>query len=474
MKEDKLHRLTVAVHSALSQWHNTEIEPLPWSEMVIISQQMAIQSTSDLQLIVKGVLLNALDALEEKASEKAKILRLRFLDLLTTTATANCLNLSIDMVHKRQRAAIEDMASLVWDMELGARHQRAEQILQRLEIPIPSKLFGVDDKLMELVRALTTDNRGYTTAIVGIGGIGKTSLADAVVRHLAEESAFVDIAWISARQERFTFWHGLDDNREGPPALTTEKLMEILIEQLGTQGMTNCSQAQKQSMLRAQLKSKPHLVVLDNLETAVDYRALIPEMQRLSGPTHFLFTSRDRLLAYPSIYSLDLDELSAVDSLAMLRHEAKERGLAAISSAPNEALLHLYDVAGGNPLALKLLLGQLQSLSLSQVVNNLYEARGKPVEELYRFIYRRSWQLLTDEARKTLAVMPLLAETGGGLDQLGRLSDLPTDLLTAALQQLIALSLVNVKGPLDRRRYSIHRLTATFLVNEVLKWQTVT
>ena len=40
-----------------------------------------------------------------------------------------------------------------------------------------------------------------------------------------------------------------------------------------------------------------------------------------------------------------------------------------------------------------------------------------------------------------------------------------------ALRQLVALCLVNVMGTVDSRRYGIHRLTETFLLNEVLKWQ---
>ena len=56
-------------------------------------------------------------------------------------------------------------------------------------------------------------------------------------------------------------------------------------------------------------------------------------------------------------------------------------------------LLQVYEVAGGNPLALKLLVGQMHVLALSRVVDDLREARGQKVEELYRYIYWRSWNL---------------------------------------------------------------------------------
>ncbi len=43
--------------------------------------------------------------------------------------------------------------------------------------------------------------------------------------------------------------------------------------------------------------------------------------------------------------------------------------------------------------------------------------------------------------------------------------------LSQSLRQLAALSLVQISGDLEDRRYIIHRLTETFLLNEAIKWQ---
>ena len=63
------------------------------------------------------------------------------------------------------------------------------------------------------------------------------------------------------------------------------------------------------------------------------------------------------------------------------------------------------------------------------------------------------------------------ATHAAALAQIVALSTLDEEAATSALQQLAGLSLVNVGGTLEARRYSIHRLTETFLLNEVLKWQ---
>jgi hypothetical protein len=282
---------------------------------------------------------------------------------------------------------------------------------------------------------------------------------------------FADICWVSARQERFTLWDGLQASPQGAPALTVAALLDAVIEQLGFLDLSGQAPAQKQERLRTRLKAQPYLVVVDNLETAADYRALVPDLQSLVNPSRFLLTSRHSMHDYPGIHNLSLDELSAADTLTLLRHEAGQRGLAEVAASPDNRLMRVHEVTGGNPLAIKLLVGQMHTLSLPRVVDDLRQARGRRVDELYHFIYWRSWQLLSEDARRVLAIMPLVAESGGGLAQIGALSELHEESLAAALTQLVTLCLVNVQGTVEARRYGIHRLTESFLLNEVLKWQ---
>lgn len=468
MRED----LVGAVQTVLRRWHAGKQDRAPWDEMLSVAERLAESPVPDPDLAVKQTVLDALNAMQQHgAGEGAAILRLRYLDAYTATATANRLNLTEDVVFKRQRSALADLAQIIWQEEVEARAAKENRIAARLEIKDPPRLFGLDDKLTQLTSALTSGASPWLVAIVGIGGIGKTSLADAAVRALSHNPAFVDIAWLSARQERFVVWNGLQDPPEGTPALTSERLVDGVIDQFGFRNLSRLGLAGRRERVRQKLKKLPYLIVIDNLETAADYRALVPELWELANPSKILLTSRHRLHDYPGILCLGLDELSAPDSLALLRHEARERGMHDVSTAHDEILLQVHEVAGGNPLALKLLMGQMHTLSLSRVVDDLRQARGRKVEDLYRFIYWRSWQLLTPPSRQVLAIMPLVAETGGGLAQIAALSELGEEQLEAPLSQLVTLCLVNVQGTLEERRYGIHRLTETFLLNEVLKWQ---
>lgn len=76
--------------------------------------------------------------------------------------------------------------------------------------------------------------------------------------------------------------------------------------------------------------------------------------------------------------------------------------------------------------------------------------------------------MLAESSRQLLLVMPLVQN--GTIDQLATTAQLTMGDLHDALAQLITLSLLEVSGTIDQRRYRIHRLTETFLLNEVVKW----
>jgi hypothetical protein len=114
--------------------------------------------------------------------------------------------------------------------------------------------------------------------------------------------------------------------------------------------------------------------------------------------------------------------------------------------------------------------GQVSILSLPQVLKNLKQAQGKTIDDLYTFIYWQAWLMLDTISQKTFLMMPLAHE--GTVPQLIHLTKLETKDLEQALQQLTELSLVQVGGNLEERRYTIHRLTETFILNEAIEWKT--
>ena len=466
MSDIEPKKLYTDVHEALKLWHSAQAETSPLDYLYLF-QQARHRGADNARQATNEVILAGLDALEENQGRDADLLRLRFLDRHVMRTVANQLNMAESTANKKQRQAIQLLTDIMYEQEQQARSDRQALLERRLELPPDVLLIGVESRLDELQQLVTSGQEPWIVSIEGLGGIGKTALANALVRRVALSSRFYDVAWVSAKQQEFLPSTGFHEI--GRPALDADTLIDSLLEQFDRRDILVRSPQEKLAALTERLKKQSLLIVIDNLETLVDYQTLLPLLRKLAHPARFLLTSRHSLRAHSEVACFELPELSQDDTLAFLRQEAQVRRLDALSQATDRQLHSIFEVVGGNPLALKLVVGQIASLPLSQVLDNLREARGKKIEELYNFIYWQAWAALDNDGRQALLSMPLAQN--GAIDQLMAVSELEPDDLAQALEQLVSFSLVDVGGDLEQRRYRIHRLTETFLLNEVIKWQ---
>jgi DNA polymerase III delta prime subunit len=453
------------IHQALRAWHALHTENV-LTDLLLAHQIRAEREVATPRLISNQILINGLDGLRQANAEAADLLQRRFLNQETALEVAHSRNLSEDVIFQRQRAAIAQLAGVIWGQEKELRQRRVRRIEARLEAPTYSRLFGVAEKMAEVRTRLETDSEPWLIALEGLGGVGKTSLADALVRELACRVHFREIGWVSARRRLFRL-SGEIETLDSQPGLTLAELVDRLVDQFELVGLRRRSDAEKLASAKDFFKSQPCLVVIDNLETAPNYSALVPQLRELVNPTRFLITTRYSLRDVSGVYILTLRQLSRDDTLALIRHEAETRGLHELADASEAELGQIYDVTGGNPLATKLIIGQIHTLSLPTALARLSTAKGKPVEELLTFIHANAWQTLDQDSRRVLQAMLLVAEEGGRLEQIAAAAELERDDTATCLHRLATLSLVNVGGDLKERRYSLHQLTQTFLARQV-------
>ncbi|MEZ4707273.1 MAG: BTAD domain-containing putative transcriptional regulator [Caldilineaceae bacterium] len=369
-----------------------------------------------------------------------------------------------------------DVRSTIYDLRTEPVTQaivnRKSDIVNHLD-PLPDqRLFGIEAPKARLLEVLNAAGRPWLAAIDGIGGIGKTTLATLLVHELLPSNRFAHMAWVSAKQEEFRPAVGIaaiNNGITGRPALDVETLTNALLEQLMERPPLTAALPEKQAALTSLLKAQPHLIVVDNLETVADYQALIPFLRQLANPSKFLVTTRFTLQAYSDIFCYSLTELPADEVHAFIRYDAAGRNIQRLANASDEQLQSIYEVVGGNPLALKLVIGQAAFLPLSQVLENLQLAQGKKIDQLYIYIYWQAWEMLDAAGRQLFLAMPAVDD--GTFMELVMVSGLDPDETQEALVRLIDLSLVQTGGDLDEPRYRLHRLTETFLMHEVLKWQ---
>ena len=455
--------LQTAVSAALKNWADLNGTTTNLLENLLLVQQerekTASLSPAARRLAANQILLDGIDGLSRQDPTGAKVLRLRFMDGDTVLMAARKLNLSEDQLKRRQRTAIRRLTDLIWERETAVRTDRIHTIQAQLMPAGYDKLFGVQAVEAELMAHLQTAVSPHVIALVGIGGIGKTSLADTAARQLAAEFRYEEIVWLRVNAEE-------SDHATHTPQTTLEQILDGIAERICPQATA----AERDVSLRRTLKSSPHLIIIDNLESDADVAFMLDALSDLANPSKFLLTTRVRLPASASTLSLFLAELSLADAGDLIRHQAKLIGLSDLANVPDEAIAHIYEATGGNPLAIKLVVGLTTVLPLPQILQELTTAHTAQVEAMYRHIYWQTWRILSENAKILLEMMPMSAGVGVQPAQMEAMSELTAVQLWPAIAELVNHSLLEPRGTVWERRYGIHRLTESFLRTEIIQW----
>jgi hypothetical protein len=83
---------------------------------------------------------------------------------------------------------------------------------------------------------------------------------------------------------------------------------------------------------------------------------------------------------------------------------------------------------------------------------------------LFDYIYREIWENLHDDSKTTLLALTQAGESGFTFEHLTDISGLDESKASAALEELVLLSLVDLGGNLSERRYRLHRLDGSLLL----------
>lgn len=187
--------------------------------------------------------------------------------------------------------------------------------------------------------------------IVGEGGLGKTSLALKVAYEVLDKypSSYDAIIFVTAKTSQLTNTEIL---RIKGSINTSIGLFEVAASALGGQGSDPLED------LINVLSEFKVLLIIDNLETVIDghMHALL---SRIPHGSKILITTRIRLGAYE--FPVQLEPMSELEGVQLLRATAKVRGCGRLVAASNKTLAGFCSRMRNNPLHIKWFVSAVQA-----------------------------------------------------------------------------------------------------------------
>ena len=333
-------------------------------------------------------------------------------------------------------------------------------------------LLGREPLINEILTVLSDPDARSIVAIDGVGGIGKTALAQEVVLSARQKKLFSTVVWVS----------GAKGNRPSGTSVnsfTFNTVLNAIGNELNLPDLLQLTETEKANRIHALLRRHRILVVLDNLETAAEAQTeIVQKLQPLLGISRALLTSRQRFAA--DLYAIHLEGLAPTAAHQFLRQEGQDRRVHSLATARDAELTQITQVTGASPLAMKLVVGQLGFLTLDLILTHLQAvkplSRNSETDEylnLYKYIYFPSWGLLSELGKDLLVAMaPFVPGVGGLLPALQAVSGMTTVELPTYTHELWRLSLLEIgeasPAGLGEKRYYLHALTRHFVLSDIV------
>lgn len=307
----------------------------------------------------------------------------------------------------------------------------------------PPVFIGRSEPLARLKQALTAVSGSPRLGIVGMGGIGKTTLALHLAHTLRDH--FPDgVLWANVVDEQ-------------PEEIATQWAAAY-----GYDLSQQKSGEERLAVVKRLLADKHALLILDDVWAGSKIRYLLPE----SGRCAVLITSRvERVVRSVGAKPVLLAQFTPESGRDLLLHYVDDDRV----KADPAAVAEICRLVGNLPLAISIsgsYLAYRPYRTLADFVTQLKQ-QIKPLdltedEQRLRETFEISWQYLESTQSHLFALLGLFNGRSFSLeaiDKIARIAGTDIFLIEDRLQELVQLSLLRVEG---HRRYRQHMLLATF------------
>jgi DNA-binding SARP family transcriptional activator len=285
------------------------------------------------------------------------------------------------------------------------------------------------------------------SALAGIGGVGKTTLAVHV-----------------AHQARSAFPDGqlyVDLQGAGPRAAEPETVLGSFLRALGTADSAIPDSLQERAALyRSVLDGRRVLVLLDNAKDAAQVRPLLPGTEGCAA----LVTSRVRMVDLAGSHLVDLDVMSPDEALSLFTKIVGEERVA----SEREAALDVVAACGFLPLAIRIAASRLaarRTWTVSVLAAKLADERRR-LDELQagdlavKATFELGYGQLEPAQARAFRLLGLADGPDISLAAAAAVLDLPPEETEDLLESLVDTSLLESAAPGRYRYHDLVRLYA--------------
>ncbi|MFF3911480.1 BTAD domain-containing putative transcriptional regulator [Streptomyces sp. NPDC001848] len=285
------------------------------------------------------------------------------------------------------------------------------------------------------------------SALAGIGGVGKTTLAVHV-----------------AHQARTAFPDGqlyVDLQGAGPRAAEPETVLGAFLRALGTADSAIPDSLEERSALyRSVLDGRRVLVLLDNARDAAQVRPLLPGTEGCAA----LVTSRVRMVDLAGAHLVDLDVMSPDEALSLFTKIVGEERVA----SEREAALDVVAACGFLPLAIRIAASRLaarRTWTVSVLAAKLADERRR-LDELQagdlavKATFELGYGQLEPAQARAFRLLGLADGPDISLAAAAAVLDLPLEETEDLLESLVDTSLLESAAPGRYRYHDLVRLYA--------------
>lgn len=306
-------------------------------------------------------------------------------------------------------------------------------------LPPQRYFFGRKKELAIIAEAIAPEARTWGVFISGPGGIGKTALA---IRagHLALTEQFRIKIFLSAKRTHLTP-KGVEELDDFVLPNYTALLTE-LAKELGEESIVKIDPSERAKYVRRLLSDRRALIIFDNIESLDpnDRARLFQFLNLLPLSCKAIVTSRHH--ADAAAETIRLDQLTQ-DAAKFLIDKLAERYFI-LASASESDKRSLYILAGGNPLVIQWIAGQLgrEHSKCHTIQDAFYYLKNAPnTNDPLEFIFG---DLVTTFYEYETKILSALAQfiLPAEISWIADIADLPMNAVEATVREFASRSLV--------------------------------